>query len=163
MDGRRSFMGAPGSDRARVIAACGQAVGEGAERPGLARCVLIYRFDEAGRSARSFSTRSPAVGLDVRALPDLRRRPCERRRGADMSASPTSGPHPTARGEQAEAIHRPPRGPPGLYFVRASSLDHSPPPSRNVDPTPSPPTGWEVLCARFERCSGDGGLKIAEC
>ena len=31
---------------------------------------------------------------------------------------------------------------PAVSFPRASSLDHSPPPSRNVDPTPSPPTGW---------------------
>ena len=62
-----------------------------------------------------------------------------------------------ARGEQAQAIHRPPQGPPD-----------SPPPGPHrsttarrrqaLDPTPSPPTGWRYYAGGFGACAKTGVL-----
>ena len=88
-----------------------QAVGEGAGRPGLARCCCVVTVSTKQTCpAQPFSTRHPAGGPCFG--------PC-RITADDIAASDAGGTWrsqqsaPLARGEQAEAIHRPPQGPPG--------------------------------------------------
>ena len=122
--------------------------GEGAERPGLARCVCVLPF-RRDRPPRAAVIHAPSGWRPLlRAWPDHRRRPCGRRRAADMAGFPVSDPPRGARragrGHPSTSARTP-----GLSSARASSLDHSPPPSRNVDPTPSPPTGWGHYAGGF--------------
>jgi hypothetical protein len=87
----------------------------------------FYRFDEADRPARPFSTRPPAGG------------PCfgpYRISAADIAGCDAGGTWrsqqsaPLARGEQAEGHPSTSARTPGVSFPRASALDHSPPTSR---------------------------------
>ena len=64
--------------------------------------------------------------------------PLHRHRPAPQGARRASGSHPSTSARTPE-----------LSIARASSLDHSPPSSRNVDPTPSPSTGWAAVYERF--------------
>ncbi len=85
--------------------------GEGAGRPGLARCLCVLPFRRSRPAPRGRFPHALRLAALLKALPDHRRRPCGPRRAADMTL-PASAARTTARGEQAEAIHRPPQGPP---------------------------------------------------
>ena len=102
-------------------------VGEGAGRPGLARSFDSFtvstkpdlgrpsdppvksRSGRDGAAPRSRFPRALRLAALASGLTGSRRRPCGHRRGADMRQRPAQ----EARGEQAQAIHRPAQGPPG--------------------------------------------------
>ena len=137
--------------QARFFAASGEAVwggcGTAGPRPDE---IEFYRFDETGCPA--WCVFHPPV--DCRPFSDLldspTRRPCGPAAGRTCPAcAANSGHDPKACGEQAGVIHRRPTRTPRVRFPPASSLDHSPPSSRNVDPTPSPSTGWAAVYERF--------------
>ena len=119
--------------------------GEGAGRPGLARCwCRVYRFDEV-TAPRGRYPLAPPAGGPCRASPASRTSP----RGAAgrrnmLTVSTVAVPSEGARRASGQDPSLPSRTP-GLSSARASSLDHSPPSSRNVDPTPSPSTGWATV------------------
>jgi len=73
---------------------------------------VFYRFDETDRPRSRFPRALRLAALTFGPRRIIRRTRCRARRGADLTLSGASGPLPAARGEQAEAIHRPPRGPP---------------------------------------------------
>jgi hypothetical protein len=101
-----------GRTRPRVIAASGEAVGEGAGRPGLARCVVLYRFDEADCPAwfvfHEPSGWRPSCGPYRIIRPDH----CWTGRGANVTPRGRIGALPKPAARQADAIHRHPQGPP---------------------------------------------------
>jgi hypothetical protein len=85
-------------------------LGEGAERPGLARCECVLPFRRS-RPPRVAVFHAPSGWRPLlRALPDLRRSHCWLRRAADRAY--VSGPHIQRAASKRKAIHRPPRGPP---------------------------------------------------
>ena len=128
------------NDSARLFAACvrGGWGGRGAAGPRPVLC-MFYRFDEADLPRAAVFHAPSGWRPLLRALPDLRRRHCWLRRAADMRQRSAQ----EARGEQAEGHPSTSARTPEVSFPRASSLDHSPPTSGSLDPTPSPPTGWE--------------------
>ena len=145
---------------ARLIAASGEAVGEGAGRPGLARCdcVLPFRRSRPLRVVRF--PRALRLAAFMRALPDHPPGPLlDRRRGErHVTRTDRRAPRPAAsRRTPSIDARKDPRGtlPPG-FIARPQ-----PAAIENVDPTPSPSTGWAVLCGRGEGCCEDGGLKYS--
>ncbi len=134
-------------------------VGEGAGRPGLARCccrVTVSTKPDLGRPSdppvkprsgrdgaapRSRFPRAGRLAALASGLTGGPARPCGRsgrRNVLTLSvAVPSPGARRANRGHPSTSMRTP-----GLSSARASSLDHSPPTSRSVDPTPSPPTGW---------------------
>jgi hypothetical protein len=130
------------SVRARLFAACFRGgSGEGAGRPGLARCCCVVTVSTKqtaprGRFPRAIRLAALVSGLagsPPQPLPAATRgghdglAPAVRSRGARRA----NGGHPSTSLRT-----------PGLSSARASSLDHSPPNIGALDPTPSPPTGW---------------------
>ena len=96
--------------RLRPFGVAAEKFGEGAGRPGSPGACCVYRFDETAAPRRRFprACRPPALFGPCR-RPDgsLRTRP----RG-DLGAVTRRGPAQEARGEQEDAIHRRPQGPP---------------------------------------------------
>ncbi len=115
--------------------------GEGAERPGLARCCCRVTVSTKQTTPRSRFPRAGRLAALASGLAGGPARPCGRSGRRNVLTLSVAVPSPGAR--RAGGCHPSTSpGTPGLSSARASSLDHSPPPSRNVDPTPSPPTGW---------------------
>ena len=148
----------PATHHPSVIAACRQAVEEGAGRPGLARCLNVLPFRRSRPAPRSRYPRALRVAALLRAWPDHRRRPCGRRRAADMAGFPVSDPPRGARRAGAGHPSTSARTP-GLSSARASSLDHSPPPSRTwIRRPPHRRDGRE--CRTGKSCGGEMTLRF---
>ena len=97
----------------RLAGAGSGKVGEGAGRPGLARCFDVLPFRRSRPAPRSrFPRALRLAALTFGPCRIIRPGHCCPGRGADVASSDASGPHPAARGEQADAIHRRPQGPP---------------------------------------------------
>ena len=107
-------MGDGGQDWARVFAASGEAVGEGAGQPGFARMRFEITVSTKHAAPRGRFPHALRLAALVRAFdrigPGSSLRPD--RGGHGVTEDDVSNPHLKARGEQTEAIHRPPRGPP---------------------------------------------------
>ena len=102
--------------------------------------VVVLPFRRGDRPAWPLSTR-PAGWRPFSGRTGVPDRPLPEGRKAERADRVSSG----SIQRRAASKRRPSidlrRGPPRLSSARASSLDHSPPSSRSVDPTPSPPTG----------------------
>ena len=114
--------------------------GEGAGRPGSPGAVWFLPFRRDSRPASSFSTRPPAAGRSL-ALPAPARCLAVPDGGGRAAPIARRGPTHQARGEQEDAIHRRPQGPPrsaspGLHRSTTARRHRE-----ALDPTPSPPTG----------------------
>jgi len=85
-------------------------VGEGAERPGLARCFVCFTVSTKQAAPRSRFPRALRLAALISSLAGSPPQTllAATRGGQDLRQRPAH----SARGEQAEAIHRPPRGPP---------------------------------------------------
>ena len=103
-------------------------VGEGAGRPGLARCCCrVTVSTKQTCPAQPFSTRPPAGGPCFGPYRIIRRGHCCPGRGRDMAwpAVRSIGARRAGAGHPSTSLRTP-----GLSSARASSLDHSPPTSR---------------------------------
>ena len=103
------------------------AVGEGAGRPGLARCFDSFTVSTKQTCpARPFSTRHPGSGPEFGPDRIIRRGHCCPRRGRDMAqpAVRSIGARRASRSHPSTSARTP-----EVSIPRASSLDHSPPTS----------------------------------
>ena len=141
----------PERGRASSSSGAGAAEGrEGAGQPGLARMRLCFTVSTRQAVPRDRFPHALRLAALMRAFDGSSRTPCDGRGGTDVTM-PLHRHRPAPQGARRASGSHPSTSArtPGLSIARASSLDHSPPPSRNVDPTPSPSTGWAGVYGRF--------------
>ena len=146
----------PAASHPCVIAASAEAVGEGAGRPGLARCLNVLPFRRS-RPPRAAVIHAPSGWRPLlRAWPDHRRRPCGRRRAADMTVvfrQRSAERRAASRRRPSIDLRKDPR-----TLLRPGFIARPQPAAiENVDPTPSPPTGWGYYAGGF---SGAGKTRV---
>ena len=153
-----------GRRRAAGSAACGQAVGEGAGQPGLARCLDSVTVSTRQAVPRDRFPHALRLAALMRAFDGSSRTPCDGRDGTDVTLQLRRH-RPAPQGARRASRQDPSLSArtPGLSIARASSLDHSPPSSRNVDPTPSPSDGMGRSLARGLPVAGRKARETAMC
>ena len=156
---------ASSQDKRSRLAACTRRVGEGAGQPGLARlCCSVYRFDETGCPAWPSCARPPTGGPAFGPLTDRTSRLATTdagrtwRRGRRRQQPAPEGARRASRGHPSTSARTP-----ELSFARASSLDHSPPTSRNVGSDALPTDGMGSIVGGVLPMAGRSARESAMC